>query len=78
MKARIRRIQINPEVFLRIMAEETTWRVLEGVPKTARLRSACVDPYTQVLILLIEDDSFDEIDVNTMAPLHPTEFERIR
>jgi hypothetical protein len=77
MKARIKRIQINPEVFLHIMAQESAWKMVDGVPKGARLRGASIDPYTQVLILLIEHDSFDEIDVNTVAPLISTSFERI-
>jgi hypothetical protein len=77
MKARIKRIQINPEVLLHIMAKDSAWKMVEGVPRGSKLRGASIDPYTQVLILLIENDSFDEIDVNTMAPLISTEFERI-
>lgn len=78
MKSRIKRIQINPEVFLHIMAKESAWRMVEGVPKGARLRGASIDPYTQVLILLVEHESFEEIDVNNVAPLISTEFERIQ
>jgi len=59
------------------MAEDTAWRVSEGVPRGAKLRGASIDPYTQSIILLVEDESFDAIDVNTIAPLLRTEFERI-
>jgi hypothetical protein len=59
------------------MAGDTAWRVSKGVPKGARLRGVSIDPYVQAIILLVEDISFPEIDVNTVAPLLETEFERI-
>ena len=77
MKARIKRLQISPEAFLHIMSEDTAWRVSKGVPKGARLRGCSIDPYSQTMVILIEHESFPEVDVNTVAPLLDTEFERI-
>lgn len=64
MKARIKRVVINPLAFMGIMATGTTWRVDFGIPKTAHLNGFCVDPQTQNLILFVQDDSFEAIDVN--------------
>lgn len=64
MKARIKRVVINPLAFLGIMATGTTWRVDLGVPKTARLNGFTIDSQTQNLILFVQDDSFEAIDVN--------------
>ena len=77
MKARIKRIQINAEAFFHILQAETAWRVSKGVPKNARMRGASFDPYTMSLILLIEHESFPEVDVNVVAPLLETEFRKI-
>lgn len=77
MKARLKRLQINPEAFIHIMSEETAWRVSKGLPKGCRLRGAVMDPYAQNLIILLEHESFDEVEVTEVAPLIETEFRRI-
>jgi hypothetical protein len=77
MKARLKRVSINPEAFLHIMKNDTAWRVSKGIPKDSRMRGFTLDPYTQALFLFIEHDSFDEIDLGTVAPLLETEFRRI-
>lgn len=64
MKARIKRVVLNPLAFLNIMATGTTWRVDYGIPKTANLNGFTIDPQTQNLILFVQDDSFEPIDVN--------------
>jgi hypothetical protein len=78
MKVRAKRIQINPEAFFHIMANDTAWRVSKGIPKGARLRGFTLDPYTQNLNLFLEHDSFDEVDVGTVFPLLETEFRKIQ
>ena len=78
MKARIKRIQVNPEAFLKIMQLDTAWRVSKGVPKDAKIRGAVIDPYTMALNIFLEHDSFDLVDLSSVAPLLETEFRRIQ
>jgi hypothetical protein len=77
MKAKVKRVPINPEVFFHVMCSETAWRVTKGIPKGARLRGITLDPYTQTLNLFVEHESFPEIDLGTVAPELETEFRRI-
>lgn len=77
MKARVKRVGINPEAFFSIMQNETAWRVQKGIPKGARMRGFTLDPYTQILFLFVEHDSFPEVDLDEVAPLLETEFRRI-
>lgn len=77
MKAKVKRVQINPEAFFFIMCNDTAWRVSKGIPKGARLRGFTIDPYTQNLILFVEHDSFPEVPVESVVPLLETEFKRI-
>lgn len=79
MKARVKRLIINPEQLLHIMQNNTAWRVIEGVPKTARLRGITIDPYTQVLHLFAEDESFEEVDIEReVAPQLKTVFRKVQ
>lgn len=78
MKAKIRRVQISPQAFFHIMRDETAWRVSKGIPKSAELRGFTLDPYTQVLNLFVEHESFDEIDVGNIYPILETEFRKIQ
>lgn len=78
MKIKMKRMIINPQAFFHIMSNETAWRVSKGIPKGARLRGFTLDPYTQTLNLFVEHESFEEIDVNTVAPLLETEFHKIQ
>lgn len=78
MKARIKRVQINPQAFFHIMSCGTAWRVSQGIPKGASLRGFTIDPYTQNFNLFVEHSSFDEVDVDTVAPLLTTEFRKIQ
>jgi hypothetical protein len=77
MKAKVKRVAINPEVFFHVMRNETAWRVSKGIPKDSRLRGFTLDPYTQTLFLFVEHEDFEEIDVGSLAPLLETEFRRI-
>lgn len=78
MKARIRRLAINPEAFLHIMQSDTAWRVSQGVPQGTTLRGFTIDPSTQSLNLFLEHKSFELIDVHSeVAPLLVTEFLKI-
>lgn len=77
MKVRIKRVVISPDAFFHIMQANTAWRVSQGIPTTARLRGITLDPYTASLHMFIEDESFPEIDVGTVAPILETEFRRI-
>ncbi|NJO48152.1 MAG: hypothetical protein HC840_00390 [Leptolyngbyaceae cyanobacterium RM2_2_4] len=78
MKAKVKRVKVHPEAFFRIMQTDTAWRVSKGIPKGARLRGFTVDPYTQELNLFVEHESFDAIDVSTVAPILETEFRKIQ
>lgn len=78
MRARIKRLVINAEAFIHIMANETAWRVSRGVPEKTKLRSVVVDPHTSNIVLFLEHPTFDEIDItNDVAPLLSTEFVKI-
>lgn len=49
-----------------------------GTPRTARLRGFTIDPMTQNLNLFVEDESFEEIEVETqVAPILETLFRKI-
>lgn len=78
MKVKVKRVKVSPEAFFHIMQTDTAWRVSKGIPKGARLRGFTVDPYTQELNLFVEHESFDPIDVSTVAPLLETEFRKIQ
>lgn len=78
MKARIKRVQINPQAFFHIMCDGTAWRVYKGIPAGASLRGFTLDPYTQNLHLFVEHESFEEVDLQTVAPLLETEFRKIQ
>lgn len=78
MKARIKRLIINPLAFLHIMKDDTAWRVTKGVPKDTKICGFVIDPHTNNLVLFIEHESFPEVDVNTVAPLLETEFRKIQ
>lgn len=79
MRAKIKRMIINPEAFIKIMSQDTAWRVKVGVPKTARLKTCMLDPHTGNIVLFIEDDSFPEIDLySDVAPILETEFRKIQ
>jgi hypothetical protein len=60
------------------MQTDTAWRVHKGIPKGARLRGFTVDPYTQELNLFVEHESFEPIEVSTVAPILETEFRKIQ
>lgn len=79
MKAKVKRLAINPEQLLNVMQHNTAWRVVEGVPKTARLRGITIDPYTQILHLFVEDESFEPVDIdNEVTPLFKTVFRKVQ
>jgi hypothetical protein len=78
MKARIKRVLINPEAFFHIMQDDTAWRVAKGIPKGARMRGFTLDPYTQCLHLFVEHDSFEEVDLHAVAPQLETMFKKIQ
>jgi hypothetical protein len=77
VKVRCKRMLINPEAFFHIMQDDTSWRVSKGIPKGARLRGFCLDPYTQALHLFVEHESFPAIEVGTVAPVLETEFQKL-
>jgi len=78
MKAKVKRVKVSPDAFFHIMATDTAWRVHKGIPAGSRLRGFTIDPYTQELNLFVEHESFDEIDVSSVAPLLETEFRKIQ
>lgn len=77
MKARVKRVVINPQVLFHIMQVETSWLVSKGIPDGAKMRGFTLDPYTQCLHLFVEHESFDEIDLNTVAPQLETLFKKV-
>jgi hypothetical protein len=77
MKARVKRMLINPEAFFHIMQSDTAWKVSKGIPKGARLRGFTLDPYTQALHLFVEHESFPLVDTSSVAPVLETEFTKV-
>jgi hypothetical protein len=77
MKARVKRMLINPDAFFYIMQSGTSWKVSKGIPPGARLRGFCLDPYTQALHLFVEHESFPPVEVGTVAPVLDTEFIKV-
>ncbi len=79
MKARIKRVVINPLAFVSIVQDDSAWRVTAGIPKGANLHGATLDPLTMNFVLFIEHESFDEVDVeNDVAPLFTIEIRRVQ
>ena len=77
-KARVKRVQINPEALFDMFQPGTSWTVEKGIPKTARLRGFTLDPLTQMLHLFVEDVSFEEIPIESkVAPTLETLFKKI-
>ena len=64
MKARVKRVAINPEVLFHIMETGTGWRVTKGIPAEARFRGVTIDPHTQIIHLFIEHESFEEVEID--------------
>ena len=79
MKARIRRVVMNPLAFMGLMAKDTVWRVHDGIPSDADLRGFTIDSQTQNLILFVEHPSFAEVDVqHEVAPLLVLEVRKVK
>lgn len=78
MKARIKRLMINPEVLFHIMETGTGWRVTKGIPAEAKMRGFTLDPYTQTLHLFVEHESFEEVEMGEVAPQLETLFKKIQ
>lgn len=79
MKARIKRLIINPRALIRIMTKDTVWRVDAGVPESAEIAGFTIDPNTMNLIVFVVDPSFDQVDVtNDVAPLVDLEVRKIQ
>jgi hypothetical protein len=77
MRARVKRVVINPQVLFHIMQDQTAWKVSKGIPDGAKMRGFTLDPYTQCLHLFVEHHSFDEIDLNSVAPQLETLFKKV-
>lgn len=65
MKAKIRRLMINPEMLFSVMQTETAWRVSKGVPEGAKFRGVTIDPHTQIIHIFVEHDSFPLVNLET-------------
>ena len=78
MTMKMKRVIVSPEVLFYIMQNDTAWRVKFGIPKDATLKGFTLDPYANVLNLFVFHDSFEEIDVNEVAPVLETEFLKIK
>lgn len=63
MRARIKRLMINPEMLLHVMETGTGWRVSKGVPASAKFRGITIDPINQLIHIFVEHPSFEEIEV---------------
>jgi len=59
------------------MQNETSWKVNKGLPKGSKLHGCTIDPYTNMIFLFVEHESFEEIDIGTVAPTLDTEFKRL-
>ena len=77
--ARVKRLAINPEMLFHVMQEGTAWRVDTGIPTGARMRGFTLDPYSQILHLFVEHDSFPDIDIaKEVTPLMESLFKKIK
>lgn len=60
-----------------IMATKTAWKVLKGIPEGSILKGFTIDPYSNCLFLWVQHDSFEPVDIHSVAPMLETEFVRI-
>jgi hypothetical protein len=78
MRARIRRLIINPNAFCSIMQTDSMWRCHEGIPKDAELVGSTQDPQTMNFILFIASKEFEQIDPQEdVAPLLVLEIRKV-
>lgn len=78
MTTRVKRLTINPEIFFKLMAPNSAWKIENGVPADARMRGFLIDPHTQNLVLFVEHESFEPIDLSReVAPPMQVDFRRI-
>jgi len=78
MKARIRRLILNPHAFISIMKTNSCWRAYEGIPEGSELVGATIDPSTMNFVLFIAHQSFDQIDPQEdVAPLLVLEIRKV-
>lgn len=75
--ARVRRVAISPDILVCMFETGTAWRVEQGIPEDATLRGFTLDPYANVLNLFIEHQSFEEVEVNSVAPTLEMLFKRM-
>lgn len=79
MKARIKRLMINPLMLVHIMETDSAWRVTKGIPEGATMRGFTLDPLTQILHLFIEHESFDLVETDKeVSPALETLFKKIQ
>ena len=63
LKARIKRVVVNPSVLFHMFAPGTSWEVSKGVPKGSTLQGMTYDPLTQNLNLFVAHEEFPEVDI---------------
>jgi len=79
MRARIKRMMINPDMLFHIMETGTAWRVSKGIPTGAKMRGVTLDPHTQIIHLFVEHESFEEVQLDQdVAPQLETIFKKIQ
>lgn len=69
---------INPDALFHIFETGTGWRVTKGIPKDAKMRGFTIDPYTQILHLFVEHESFEEVPEGEVAPQLETLFKKLQ
>lgn len=72
-------MSINPEVLCHVFQTGTAWQAVLGIPKNSIMKGFILDPATQMLNLFVENEAFDEIDVeNEVAPSLETSFKQLQ
>lgn len=65
MKARLKRLLISPDVLFHIWETGTSWQVKQGIPPGSRVRGFTLDPNSQCLNVFVENEIFDEVNIET-------------
>lgn len=72
MKAKIKRIALNPEHLAAILATGATTVIEAGIPENSRIVGMAMDPNTGKLNVFIQNESFAEVESSVKAPLLET------
>lgn len=77
-KHRAMRLPVSAPVLAGLLVSGSSWKVIEGIPETARVCGYTFDNFSSVIHLFLEHESFEEVDVNSdIVPILSTKFIRL-